>query len=244
MNAEWTPAIQSVNGIPMALMPAGCFQMGSSEAQLREAQFWCDKFNGAFGCNEDFSVEQPVHEVCFEHPFYIDQLEVSNRAYGEMAGNDLKQVFPFDREWAWPRDTVSWDEAARFCEERGARLPTEAEWEYAARGPDSLIYPWGNSFDPMDVNWNSGHPYDTGTKKEWVSWVGAYDLAGGVAEWVNGWFAPYGSDAIGDLHVVRGGHWFSRAAYFWRSAAREPLAADYQSSTVGFRCAMDFFSGD
>jgi len=241
-NSEWTPTIQSIDGVSMALVPAGCFQMGSSEAQLQEAQFWCDKFNGIYGCKEDFGVEQPEHEVCFDQPFFIDQVEVSNRAYGEMAGTDLEQVYPFDRDWSWPRETVTWEEAAKFCVQRGARLPSEAEWEFAARGPDALIYPWGNTFDPMDVNWNSGHPYATGTKHEWVSWVGVYDMAAGVAEWVDGWYAPYGEESTdsGEFRIVRGGHWFSRAAYFWRTASREPLPADYASSTVGFRCAMDF----
>jgi len=83
-NSEWTPTIQSIDGVSMALVPAGCFQMGSSETQLQEAQFWCDKFNGIYGCKEDFGVEQPEHEVCFDQPFFIDQVEVSNRAYGEM----------------------------------------------------------------------------------------------------------------------------------------------------------------
>jgi formylglycine-generating enzyme required for sulfatase activity len=157
-----------------------------------------------------------------------------------MAGNDLEQIYPFERDWSWPRETISWEEAAAFCARRRARLPSEGEWEYAARGPDSLIYPWGNEFDPMDVNWHSGHPYATGVKHEWKSWVGAYDMAGGIAEWVDGWLVPYGSQEIGGLRVARGGHWFSRAAYFWRAAARLALEPDYLSSTVGFRCAMDF----
>ena len=242
-NGEWQPALQSVYGVTMALVPAGCLQMGSTDAQLEEAFYWCERFIGAGRCTQDFTVEQPAHEVCFDEPFWIDQLEVSNRAYGAMYETDRSSPFPFERDWDWPRDTVGWDEADAFCRSRGARLPTEAEWEYAARGPDAPIYPWGNTFNPDDINWHSGHPYKTGEKEEWVSWVGAYDLAGGIAEWVDGWYAPYGEPQAGaesGLRIARGGHWFSRTAYFWRGAAREPLVDYYRSSTVGFRCAADF----
>jgi formylglycine-generating enzyme required for sulfatase activity len=251
-NADWQPALETFNGVGMVLVPAGCFQMGSTEDQLIEATYRCEKFMGAGRCTEDFLVEQPVHEVCFENPFWVDHLEVSNRAYGSMNQTNSNSPYPFDRSWGWPRENISWAEANAFCKARGARLLTEAEWEYAARGPDALIYSWGNEFDPAMVNWDSGSPYPTGEKEEWLSWVGAYDLAGGVAEWVSDWYGPYSAHSqldpqgpnSGTLHIVRGGHWFSRSAYHWRTAARERLTLSYKSSTVGFRCAMDFSEHD
>jgi formylglycine-generating enzyme required for sulfatase activity len=242
-NTDWQPLIRNVQGVQMALVPAGCFMMGSTEQQLLEAQKWCDRFNGVFGCREDFSIEQPSHQVCIKNPFWMDVVEISNGAYGGAAETDISP-YPYYRDAGWPRETVTWQEAKAFCLQRGSRLPTEAEWEYAARGPDNLIYPWGNEFDPAMVNWHSGHPYDAGIKHEWVSWVGVYDMAGSIDEWVADWYGPYSEEAKnnptgpveGELHIARGGHWFSRVAHFWRTTSRALYDPGYASSTVGFRC--------
>ncbi|NDJ54686.1 MAG: SUMF1/EgtB/PvdO family nonheme iron enzyme [Chloroflexi bacterium] len=111
-NAAWTPFTMTLAGAEMAL---GCFMMGSVD-------------------------ESPVHQICFEQPFWIDLTEVTNAAYGSV-GLAAWSSAPNE-----PRNQVTRFDAVAHCEARGARLPTEVEWEYVARGPDSLLYPWGNDY--------------------------------------------------------------------------------------------------
>ena len=132
----------------MVLVPVGCFMMGSSDGKADEA---------------------PVHEVCFDAPFWIDVYEVTNAQFGTSGQFDGD-----DR----PREMMNWQRALAYCQSRGARLPTEAEWEYAARGPDSLIYPWGNAFIADNVVYflnSENRTWDVGSRPQGVSWVGAYD---------------------------------------------------------------------
>jgi len=122
INAEWEPYSQEFDGFEMVLVPAGCFIMGSP-----------------VGGEED---ERPALQRCFTSPFWIDRFEVTNAQYGstgEFSGNNH------------PRDSVNWSQAVNFCRSRGARLPYEEEWEYAARGPDALEYPWGVGFIEENV---------------------------------------------------------------------------------------------
>jgi formylglycine-generating enzyme required for sulfatase activity len=244
----------------MKLVPAGCFTMGSTGAQIDAALTLCQSVLP--GCSRgQFEDEAPQTQVCFEQPFWIGHYEVTNAEYGSSG------AFPGDN---LPRTNVTWNEAQAFCESRGGRLPTEAEWEYAARGPDGLIFPWGNEFEPSRLNYcdgtcsidqgwkdaasNDGYPdpapvgsYDN------VSWVGAFDLSGNVWEWTSTIYRPYPYDAhdgrenltdSDGKRVLRGGSWNWIAADT-RAAARDDYAGDFtRSDWYGFRCARDFQPGD
>ena len=110
---------------------------------------------------EAFRDEGPAHMV-FLDSYLMDTYEVSNKDYGEFV---TAKGYPAPAYWDDPRLNkpqqpvvgVNWEEAKAFCEYRGKRLPTEAEWEKAARGPQATLYPWGNDFDPAKVNYGKNH---------------------------------------------------------------------------------------
>jgi hypothetical protein len=234
-NADWNRYSEEINGVEMALVPAGCFTMGSIE-----------EYN-----------TQPLNEICFAEPFWIDVTEVTNEQFGSSgtwSEDDL------------PREDVTWFEAVEHCEERGARLPTEAEWEYAARGPDELVFPWGNTLygsrvNTCDVNCTSGESNQSindgyqyvapvGSFPEGASWVGALDMGGNVYEWVNSLYRPYPysatdrrealpSDNISDHRVLRGGSWINTTSTV-QTAYRNGDAPSSRFSNVGFRCALSY----
>ena len=240
-NQFWKPVERRVNGYDMVLVPAGCFTMGSSDAQLEVAQASCERFFGRGKCQIDFqSLEQPSQESCFGEPFWIGLTEITNRQFGAPLHTEKEGHY---RARSWPVEAVSWQEARDYCETHGMRLPSESEWEYAARGPDALIYPWGNEFYSDRLVWGMLNPDDVAQYVAGASWVGALDMSGGIAEWVQDSFKPY--DDIPDpskpvLRVARGGSWFSFAPFYLRSAMRDTYGQDFASSVIGFRCGADF----
>ena len=119
---------QHIAGMDMLEVPPGCFLMGSV-----------------------IDSAAPVHEICFEASYWIDRTEVSRAQYNlcvaaQACSEAPSNVYSTDSDQ--PINDVSWTQALTYCQWRGARLPTEPEWEYAARGPDSHIYPWGDQFVP------------------------------------------------------------------------------------------------
>ena len=173
--------------------------------------------------------------------FWIDQKLVTNHDFGSDGGYTGANV---------PHGNLTWFDAVAYCKKRGTRLPTEAEWEYAARGPDNLIYPWGNTFDPTrliyDQNMANYVPVAVGSRPTGASWVGALDLSGEMFEWVHSLFKPYpynasdgresDSDSTG-LRVMRGG-WQSYIDGATSAINRVRFAPNDRDWHLGFRCAV------
>lgn len=234
-NTDWTPHFQSFEGVEMALVPVGCFMMGSNDG------------------SED---EKPVHQQCFNQPFWIDRTEVTRAQYQQCVDAGQCESPPaseYSTAPDQPINRVTWLQARTYCEWRSARLPTEREWEYAARGPDNLKYPWGNDFvaDSVVYSGNSSNQTaDVGSRPGGASWVGALDLSGNVWEWVSSIYDrdrfpyPYkGDDGREDnndtnsLRVLRGGSWVGTPASLLRASNRFRFDPGGVNGSIGFRCA-------
>ena len=230
LNADWTPAEDIFDGLPMALVPAGCFQMGSADGEPDELE---------------------PHQVCIDAPFWLDVTEVTQGQFAALAGVASRP--PAFTGEALPVEQISWFEARDFCAARGGRLPTEAEWEFAARGPEGWIYPWGNEFvgdNAVYAENSGGAANEAGRMTGGASWVGALDMAGNVREWTSSAYQPYPYRAEDgreiDLgrqtdveRVVRGGSW-KTSSLDLRGASRLDVFPVNTVDHIGFRCARDY----
>jgi len=232
-NDNWEPVVHEFNGTEMVLVPAGCFMMGSEEG------------------NSD---EQPVHEVCVD-AFWLGKTEVTNSQYRACvdAGDCSPPADPgyFDSpDYAdHPIVSVSWTQAVAYAAWVGGALPTEAQWEYAARGPESWEYPWGEAFDCRLANIAGSEcdGYDgtapVGSFPGGASWTGALDMSGNVWEWASTAYREYpyhaddGREDAADANarrVLRGGSW-SFIRRYARAAVRSRYNPDFRYDDVGFR---------
>ncbi len=232
--------IAGKDGAPMALVPAGEFSMGNSDGD---------------------SDEKPAHSVSLD-AFFIDKFEVTTMRYAKFVQETNRPVPPYWNQVAQASDGerpvvgVDWHDADAYCRHYGKRLPTEAEWEKAARGADERKYPWGNDL-PMSDHARFGQSYRNPVYKDGVAPVGSYpkgtspfgihDLSGNVSEWIADWFSegfarsdlrnPKGPD-VGTDKVLRGGGWYDQADRI-TSTKRFHATPGFRSVDVGFRCASD-----
>ena len=231
-NSQWSPTVQTFDDVDMVLVPVGCFMMGSD-----------------FGDAD----EQPVFPQCFNNPFWIDRNEVTNAQFDALGGKaELPSVWPDANR---PRTNIRWAEARDYCALRGVRLPTEGEWEYAARGPDGLNYPWGMAFtfDYGVFQPNSGQQTaEVSSRGVGASWVGVQDMAGNVWEWTSTIYDqerfpyPYtaddGREDMSDTtiqRVMRGSSWYDGTEYWARASNRGRLGPSIQDFNIGIRCVRD-----
>ncbi len=188
---------------------------------------------------------------CFDEPFWIDKYEVTQAQFVSFGGQKASaNGFIGDNR---PVESITWVEAKAFCELRDGRLPTEAEWEYAARGPDALIYPWGNEFVGDNVVYSENSNSQTanvGSRPSGISWVGTLDMSGNVWEWTSSLDRDYPYDASdgrensndvsdNNYRVMRGASWVNNA-YFLRAPNRFRLTPSSWVNIIGLRCASSY----
>lgn len=207
----------------------------------------------------DLSSASPVHEVTL-HAFSIDRTEVAVGAYSHCVDAGVctppRALSSSDGAFCtWgnrltlgnhPANCVDWAQASQYCQWAHKRLPSEEEWEYAARGPDFRKYPWGNT-DPQrsSLCWDRGGSTYTcavGSTLSDVSPFGVYDLAGNVEEWTSSRYCPYSTPACGvDRVVIRGGNSGYRSYRPFldmvRTAHRRSATPSSYDQNKGFRCA-------
>ena len=242
-------AVITQQGAEMILIPAGAFSMGCDSTNIHEV------------CIVD---EEPVHTVMLD-AYYIDKFEVTNEQYRAcvLAGTCKapQEITSFTRRDYYtnqefnnyPVIYVTWNDASAFCTWRGGRLPTEAEWEKAARGTiDQRVYPWGNNAPACGLaNFNPGQPckgdpFAVGSYPDGASLFGVMDIAGNVNEWVADWFLfnyyasspaenPQGPGS-GESKVLRGGSWTNNLNKL-QVSNRDSLVPSIASNNIGFRCA-------
>lgn len=245
----------AIDRAPMILIPAGIFRMGSSDddvaAILAQNPDWDARW---------FAREKPARVVMlpayriYRHPVTVAQY----RAFVEATGAKM----PEEPEWGWRDDhpivNVSWDEAGAYAAWAGAALPTEAQWEKAARGEDGRWWPWGNIKDPgRSVNaTNAQSTRPVGCCPDGASPYGVEDMAGNVWEWCHA-AAPGVYDAavpanpsrrpapFPSTRVLRGGSWRSSYDAYLRCAFRcfdceqHKGRGAYRRPTGGFRCVVN-----
>ena len=230
-------SLREKDGMEILYVPGGSFEMGSTE----------------------LTYAKPVRTVDVDG-FYIDKYEVTNGQYrqcvsegacqfgGDNTSNTRERYYDNPVYTNHPVINLNWYEAKDYCQWVGGDLPTEAQWEKAARGTDGRRYPWGD-FEPnktkANYNQNEGDTMPVGSYSQNVSPYGAMDMAGNVWEWTQDWYEDsYGPDdtdnpigpTAGQFRTIRGGCWYYEATYI-RSAHRSKHNPLYRYYNVGFRCA-------
>jgi len=225
----------------MVYIPPGSFLMGSNPT------------DGAVGLEIGVD-ELPQHQVDLPG-YFIDRYEVTvgaYRAFVTATGHRPPRIW-IDPLYPKPSDDhpvvdVNWFDADVYCRWAGKRLPTEAEWEKAARGTDGRRWPWGD-------RWQRGDANIQGDRRHWTAPVGSYpsdkspygvfDMAGNAMEWTDSWYAAYPGSTVKRLafgkhfKVLKGGSWMSPVNPFTHAASRYGIGPKWDHPHFGFRCAKD-----
>jgi len=240
----------------MVYISAGEFVMGSDDSDE-------EALGKEFGLRKERYYEDEMPKRKVKSPgYYIDRYELTNSKYKEYMEATGTKAPPNWENGQIPRGKeehpvtyVTWFEARDYCKWAGKRLPTEQEWERAARGDNGNKYPWGNDYDEAKANLNSGEVKRVGSYVDDKSPHGVYDMAGNVMEWVNDWYDAYpgnsnsNKDYGGDKHkVLRGGlggmsgHYIINKIYA-RGANRNYYIPGGAGEDGGFRCAKSYDGG-
>ncbi|MGQ3685876.1 MAG: SUMF1/EgtB/PvdO family nonheme iron enzyme [Candidatus Loosdrechtia sp.] len=240
----------------MVLVPAGKFLMGSGEGEF-------------------IPEESPQHEVYLD-AYYIDKCEVTNAQYWEFLQyiektSDHSKCFPGEPKnknhtpgtphTAWdypyydypdyPVTRIDWYDAYAYAAWAGKRLPTEAEWEKAARGTDGRRFPWGNVWDTKFCNVGENAPLSVGSFESGKSVYGCLDMSGSVSEWCNDWYHaeyfhnshsvnPKGPEISTGVRIIKGSSLFAPYVYKMRCAVRMFGKPEERNKSIGFRCVKDY----
>ena len=236
----------------MVFIPPGEYLMGSDSDQGYKI---CQKYNKT--CKEKwFSDEQPVHKVKLDG-YHLDIYEITQDEFKHAIGKDPSEFSGSHL----PVENVTWFEARKYCEHLGKRLPTEAEWERAARGTNNFVFWWGNKADSGKANFcdaqcekrwrvsqlDDGFTYTAPVGSFPPNDYGLFDMAGNVYEWVSDWHDegyyrnspmenPQGPKS-GKKKVMRGGSWINYPTGV-RPADRTDSKPNARMDFVGFRCAL------
>lgn len=239
-NSQWQIQFSDFDGVRMSLVPVGCFTMGRS--------------------NPDRDNESPPHERCISEPYWIDHAEATNEQFGSYSAIECDKGFG-SSDNSYPRNCVNWFDAWLYCISRGGRLPTELEWEWAARGPDGNLFPWGNrsiSGNAIVINGASvpGTYTSADGRSAGQSWVGAIDMSGNLWEWTSSLLMDYpynaydGRESFGLINlengrliffnpVLRGGSW-DNEVFKSTTTYRGNSNPFVQFNSFGVRCVRNY----
>jgi iron(II)-dependent oxidoreductase len=245
-NRDWEPHVTTFTDLSLpdlrfCLVPVGAFTMGNAESLFDE--------------------EKPAHDQQVMQPYWIGQAPVTNAQWQQaVQAGVVASPHEIGEALKWYHDPaqadapvvgVDWHMARAFADWQGCRLPTEVEWEFAVRGVESWIYPWGNEWNAAYPVWSDnsgGRPVAVTSHAEGQSWIGALHLSGNVWEWSGSRFAPYPYRADdgreqdvgmgGDVRcTLRGGSWWASLAEFLHAACRGGEVVGNSGSNLGLRLA-------
>ena len=226
------------DGMTLLYVPAGNFQMGSTDAQYQAGWASCLIYRYTqytqSDCEKLTSNEKPKHTVYLD-AFRIDQTEVTNSMYAKCvsAGSCTPPQCNGSKfnGGQQPVVCVDWSQADTYCRWAGRSLPTEAQWEKAARGTDGRTYPWGEGIDKSKANYNEnvGDTSKVSSYPAGASPYGALDMAGNVWQWVTDWDGE-------NLRVLRGGSW-NNVETDVRTSRRYSKDLTFSLNSIGFRCS-------